>query len=104
VYGFQVVESGAITPGTAKAYHQSGAVFVTKAPAIPRGAPSASGVAVNGLALRQVFGFDASTLSDASIISTFAGASIVVDSEPGSDESDADVEPVRVIGLEIASS
>lgn len=98
LYGFQVVESGALTAGSAVAFHRSGIVFVTKAPAIPHGAPSAAGVAANGLALRQVFGFDASTLSDASIISTFAGAAAVVD------EDESDAVPVRVVGLAITSN
>ncbi len=96
LYGFRCIESGALTPGSAVAYHSSGIVFVTKAPAIPHGAPSAAGVAASGLALRQIFGFDSNTLSDASIISTFAGAAIVV-------EDESDVVPVRVVGLEIAT-
>jgi hypothetical protein len=101
LYGFNVVESGALTAGSAVAYHQSGIVFVTKAPAIPRGAPSAAGVAASGLALRQVFGFDSSTLSDASIISTFAGAALVTET---GDEESGEPEIARVVGLAIDES
>ncbi len=98
LYGFDVVESPALSLGTALAYHSSAFLFATKAPAIPRGASSAAAAVAQGIALRQLFGFDTSTLSDASVVSTFAGAALVVDSEESGSDEGGDV--LRVVKLD----
>ena len=75
--GFNVVESNALTAGTAVAYHRSGIVWGNRAPAIPDGAASAAASVSQGIALRTVRDFDPSVLSDVVAISTFAGAALV---------------------------
>ncbi len=76
IYGFNVVESNALTAGTAIAYHRSGFVFANRTPVAPRGAADSSTASEAGVGLRQIFQYDPDVLSDASVISTFAGASL----------------------------
>lgn len=84
LYGLIVVESAALNPGTALAYHESGIVWASRAPAIPRGSTNAATMNEDGIALRQVFAYDVGVLSDVSAIDTFAGASVVYeDGAPG---------------------
>ena len=90
IYGLMVVESNALTSGTAVAYHRSGFAFATRTPVVPRGAADSATATEAGIGLRQIFQYDPNVLSDASVISTFAGASLV----------DAD----RVVKLTTASS
>jgi hypothetical protein len=86
-YGFTVVESTGLTPDTCVAYHRSGAVWANRAPAEASGADSST-TSSDGISLRTVRDFDANTLSELCVVSTFAGASVVVDDEsPGSGES-----------------
>lgn len=77
IYGLMVVESNALTAGTAVAYHQSGFAFATRTPVAPRGAADSATATQAGIGLRQIFQYDPNVLSDASVISTFAGASLV---------------------------
>lgn len=77
IYGFQVVESNALNTGTAVAYHQSGFVFGNRTPVTPRGAADSATATEGGVGLRQIFQYDPDVLSDASVISTFAGAALV---------------------------
>lgn len=77
IYGFTVVESNALTAGTALAYHQSSFAFGNRTPVAPRGAGDSSTAAEGGVGLRQIFQYDTNVLSDASVISTFGGASLV---------------------------
>lgn len=77
IYGLMVVESNALTSGTAIAYHQSGFAFATRTPVVPRGAADSAVATQAGIGLRQIFQYDPNVLSDASVISTFAGASLV---------------------------
>jgi hypothetical protein len=77
IYGFTVVESPALTAGTAIAYHKSGFVFANRAPAQPRGATSSSVSTQGPFAIRQVFQYDAGHAQDQSLLSTFAGAAAV---------------------------
>ena len=81
--GFTVVESNRLDAGTALAYHRSGFCFATRIPVMPRGATSSATTTNQGIALRQIFQYESSKLSDASVISTFAGASAVHDDESG---------------------
>lgn len=79
IYGFTVVESAALTPGTAVAYHRSGFVFANLPPVAPQGLPATqTAVATSGgVSMRQIFQYQPDILSDASVLSTFAGASVV---------------------------
>lgn len=81
VYGFTVVESNALDHGTAVAYHQSGFCFAVRVPVEPRGAAESGTAESGGIGLRQIFQYDPDRLSDASVISTFAGAAAVLDEE-----------------------
>lgn len=77
IYGFTVVESNALDAGTALAYHTSGFAFGNRTPVAPRGAADSATASDNGIGIRQIFQYDPDVLSDASVISTFAGASLV---------------------------
>lgn len=77
IYGLMVVESNALTAGSAVAYHRSGFAFATRTPVTPRGAADSATATEAGIGLRQIFQYDPNVLSDASVISTFAGASLV---------------------------
>lgn len=90
IYGFNVVEAVGLTAGTAVAYHQSGFVFATKRPADPRGANSTATATAEGVTMRQIFQYDPDVLSDASVLSTFAGAAAVFEDGTGADGTDND--------------
>lgn len=79
VYGFTVLESNGLTAGTALGYHRSGFVFANRVPVPPRGLPSGqTATATNGgVGMRQIFQYQPDILSDASVLSTFAGANVV---------------------------
>lgn len=79
IYGFTVVESNGLTAGTALAYHQSGFVFANRVPVPPRGLPSGQTATATsgGVGMRQIFQYQPDILSDASVLSTFAGGSLV---------------------------
>lgn len=77
IYGFTVVESSGLEAGSAVAYHRSGFVFANRAPVPPRGAAESAAVSDSGLALRQIFQYAPHNLRDQSVVSTFAGASLV---------------------------
>lgn len=77
IYGFTVVESNALTAGTAVAYHRSSFVFANKVPMKPRGAVDSATASYQGIGLRHIFQYVPDKLSDASVVSTFAGAALV---------------------------
>jgi hypothetical protein len=43
----------------------------------PRGAAQSAAVSQDGIGIRQIFQYDPSTLSDQSVVSTFAGAKLI---------------------------
>lgn len=77
IYGMTVIESPALTAGTGVAYHRSGFAFATATPEQPRGANDSSVTTRGGVSMRQIFQYQPDMLSDASVLSTFAGASVV---------------------------
>lgn len=83
IYGFTVVESNALTAGTAVAYHSSGFVFANRTPVAPRGAVDSASAQAGGIGLRHIFQYVPDKLSDASVVSTFAGASAVYEDGTG---------------------
>lgn len=77
LFGFTVVESNALTAGTAVAYHRTSFAFANVLPATPRGATDTATASFGGVALRHIFQYQPDILSDASVVSTFAGAALV---------------------------
>ena len=82
IFGFTVIETPALTSGTAIAYHKSGFAFANRAPAQPRGATSSSVSTVGPFSIRQVFQYDAGHAQDQSLLSTFAGAAAIYEDAP----------------------
>lgn len=77
VFGFTVVESNALTAGTAVAYHRTAFAFANILPATPRGATDSATAQFGGVGLRHIFQYQPDILSDASVVTTFAGAALV---------------------------
>lgn len=77
IFGFTVVESNALTAGTAVAYHKSGFALAVRPPVSPRGATESASASAQGIGMRQVFQYDSGTAQDQSLVSTFAGAAAV---------------------------
>jgi len=80
--GFTVVESNGLDAGTAVAYHRSGFVFANRVPVAPRGANESASTTAGGVGMRQIFQYVPDILSDASVLSTFAGAAAVAEDDP----------------------
>lgn len=76
LYGFNIVESPALTGGTALAYHSSGFAFGNRSPVDVSSVDSAQ-ASEEGIALRVVRAFDVDVLSEAVAVSTFAGCSAI---------------------------
>lgn len=87
IYGFTVVESNALTAGTAVAYHRSGFAMANRTPAPARGATESAAASSQGIGLRQVFQYNAGTATDQSLITTFAGAAAVYENGTGTNGS-----------------
>jgi hypothetical protein len=79
--GFTFVESNGLTGGDLDVvmnfYHRSGFAFANRAPVAPRGAAQSAAVSQDGIGIRQIFQYDPATLSDQSVVSTFAGAKLI---------------------------
>lgn len=82
LYGFRFIESNALTAGTAVAYHRSGFCFANRVPVSPRGATETATATAGGIGMRQIFQYVPDKLSDASVLSTFAGAAAVAEDSP----------------------
>lgn len=80
--GFTWVESNGLDAGTAVLYHRSGFVFANRVPVAPRGARESASTTQGGIGMRQIFQYDPNVLSDASVLSTFAGAAAVAEDDP----------------------
>lgn len=77
LFGFQVVETNALAAGSMVAYHRSAFALGTVPPARPAGATSSSTATYQGLSLRTLLQYNPSRLSDESVVSVFAGASLI---------------------------
>ncbi len=77
LFGFTFVVSPALDKFGATAYHRTGFAMANRAPVAPRGANDSASVSEGGLALRQIFQYVPDRLSDASVVSTFAGSKLV---------------------------
>lgn len=98
--GFTVVESNGLTTDTAVAYHRSGFVWANKLPSTPRGANETATVNRDGVNIRQIFQYDPDVLSDASVLSTFAGAAAVHDEDSPASGGDYP----RIVKLGVSST
>ncbi len=83
--GFTWVEANGLDAGTAVLYHRSGFVMANRSPVAPRGARESATTTSGGISMRQIFQYDPNILSDASVLSTFAGAAVVAENEAGTD-------------------
>lgn len=95
--GFTVVESNGLDAGTAVAYHRSGFAFANRVPVTPRGVTSSATAENGGVGVRQIFQYVPDKLSDATVVSTFAGAAAVPDNDSGT-------EFPRIFKMDLASS
>lgn len=106
LYGFTFVESTALEAGSAVFYHRSGFVFANRTPQPPRSDSADSATASDGgVGLRTILQYVPTKLSEASIVSTFAGAAAVKDEE-GDSPSDFDSpdDQLRYVKVGTASS
>lgn len=83
IAGMDVYTSNAIYPGTAYMFHKSAFIMATRAPAIPDGAPFGSSQSFMGLGMRWLRDYDATTVTDRSIVDSFAGYAYVPDPNVG---------------------
>lgn len=88
LYGFMFVESPGLDAGTAVAYHRSGFAMANRTPVRPRGATDSATASAGGIGLRHIFQYVPDKLSDASVVSTFAGAAAVYEDGTGTNGTD----------------
>jgi len=79
IAGFTVVTSNSIDPDAAYAAHSTALVLGTAVPANPAGAVKSASASYQGWGMRWLQDYDPTILSDRSIVSTFAGATVVAD-------------------------
>lgn len=82
LFGFTFVESGALDADTALFYHRSGFVFANRTPIPPRSnTVESASTTEGGIGIRSILQYDPDRLSEASVLSTFAGAGAVYEDE-----------------------
>ena len=94
LYGFQVVVSNLLPPGTAIAFHSTAFAFVTMAPLVPAGAPWGAFGSYGGIAMRNVRVFDPDEVEDRFIADAWVGSKAVTDQ--GEFNSNGQFEPADV--------
>lgn len=95
--GFVVIEMDALQEDESYFVHETAIAIANVAPVVPRGAVAGFSVASNGMAITQIFDYDAINAKDRSIVESFVGAVPVLDPEVGPDGLvvlDGDDEPV----------
>lgn len=75
--GFTVVKAPGLAATEARAYHRDAVAFASRAPLVPDGVPFGKGISFGGYALRWIRDYDASTLSDRSVVSCLSGATLL---------------------------
>lgn len=73
LYGFNVVISAALEPGTAVAMNRDAVSLVVAAPPVPEGVTFGRSISSEGLALRYIRDYDPRYTQDRSLVSTFLG-------------------------------
>jgi hypothetical protein len=116
IAGMTTIESTAIDPGKAYAYHTTAYALSLQAPIVPQGAAFGFTAAENGFAIRLLQALESSSLDDIVAADVFVGASEVTDighqddegrfipAEDPSDSSDEEELFVRGVELTLASS
>ena len=88
--GFTVVELGALAPEESYFTHETALAVANVGPVVPKGAiAGASITAPGGLAVTQVWDYDAINAKDRSIVMSFAGVAPVTDPKIGTNKEDA---------------
>lgn len=77
--GFDIVTSNALAPAEAYAMHRTAVALAVVAPVVPEGVSDGSSQSYQGLAMRQIFDYDPTYLRDRSVVSAFAGVTLVAD-------------------------
>jgi hypothetical protein len=77
--GFKVVQSNALPPDEAYAFHKTAFVLSSKAPAVPDGASWGASQSFGGFALRVIKDYDPLYVRDRCIGSVWVGSSAVLD-------------------------
>lgn len=98
VAGFTIVTSNAIPEDEAYALHPTAVVMAMGAPAVPDGVAFGQRQTYAGLAMRWIRDYDPNYLRDRSVVSAFAGATLVAD---GPDAADVDTNPDVVRAVKI---
>ena len=95
--GFVIIEVDALGEDESYFVHNTAVAIAAVAPVVPQGAAKGGGVAAGqGLAVTQIWDYDADHLVDRSVVHAFTGAGLVTDPELNADGSialDDDGEP-----------
>lgn len=84
--GFVIIEIDALGEDESYFVHNTAVAIATVAPVVPQGAAKGGGVAAGqGLAVTQLWDYDASLMIDRSVVHAFTGATVVTDPEIGAD-------------------
>jgi hypothetical protein len=81
--GTDFVTSNALREGEAYLFHKSAFIFANRAPVVPAGVPFGNSQSSESLALRWIRDYDAMSLTDRSVINSFAGYKAVEDPGDG---------------------
>ena len=101
VAGFRIVQSNALDPDEAYAFHRTAVAFGACAPAIPQGASDGSQVSSEGIGMRYLRDYNPTNSTgpvDRSLVDVFAGAASVEETDP--DESGATPENRRLVKID----
>ena len=80
--GVRVFGSNAIPANVGFVFHRSAFVLGIRAPIVPDGVSFGQSETYEDMAMTWLRDYDASTLADRSVVTTFAGVSTVIDGEP----------------------
>lgn len=101
VAGFRIVQSNALDPDEAYAFHRTAVAFGAFAPAIPQGASDGAQVSSEGIGMRYLRDYNPTNSTgpvDRSLVDVFAGAASVEETDP--DESGATPENRRLVKID----
>ncbi|MFF3793776.1 hypothetical protein ACFYXW_27650 [Streptomyces sp. NPDC001981] len=84
-YGFNIVTSDELPADFACAMVSSAFIFATGAPSVPQSVPFGAAASYNGVSLRWIRDYDATRLTDRSIVNTYKGFRTVEDFLVGRD-------------------
>jgi len=79
----EFVTSNALRDGEAYLFHRSAFIFANRAPVVPAGVPFGASESFGQLAMRWIRDYDAQTLTDRSVVNSYAGYAHVADPGDG---------------------